>query len=139
MQTSTTCRAFSSRRRWSPAMSQRATGVKSWSRLGPRAGWRRTVRARRRRPDGEGGAGAGARSPSLSNPGGNALLPSTTTMTITVPTSRMLISNQCYNGISFFWSPCHVLGKCGRDYCPYFTDKKLKLVTRRDKAGGWGG
>lgn len=28
-----------------------------------------------------------------------------------------------------FWLPCHVLGKCGRDYCPYFTDKETEALS----------
>lgn len=75
---------------------------------------------------GEGGAGAGAHCRCPSGPGRDARLPATPAMTITEPTTRMSISNPCYNDSPLFWPPCHMLGKCGRDYCPYFTDKETE-------------
>lgn len=75
---------------------------------------------------GEGGAGAGAHCRCPSGPGRDARLPATPAMTITEPTTRMSISNQCYNDSPLFWPPCHMLGKCGRDYCPYFMDKETE-------------
>lgn len=79
---------------------------------------------------GEGGAGAGAHCRCPSGPGRDARLPATPAMTITEPTTRMSISNQCYNDSPLFWPPCHMLGKCGRVIVLILRIRKRKLGHR---------